>query len=286
METTLPDPSGARKLRVTNVQSHVAGSLLLLQDITEEKKNEEQWLIAEKLASVGRMAAGLAHEIGTPLNIISGRAELIQTMQSTICNECEVKSVCPVEQHIAVIFRQIDRISGIIQQLLSQARQPRSQKSNFDLNDCINWVTEFLNPYLEKKDIDLHVNVTPNLPLLYGYADQMQQLLLNLLTNSIDAINGKHGHIGIAANTVNGEIVLVISDNGSGIPEANLTKIFDPFFTTKEFGKGTGLGLTVSANIVRSHEGRIEVESSPESGTRFTIHLPCRQPQQVMAEAR
>jgi signal transduction histidine kinase len=277
------DPTGLRKLRVTSLQSQDSGSLLLLQDVTKEKKMEDQWLIAEKLASVGRMAAGLAHEIGTPLNIISGRAELLQTIQGTDCSKCDSKPVCSVDKHIRVIFQQIDRISGIIQQLLVQAREPRSQRSYFQPDSSISAVVDLMKPCMEKRNIELVTEIQKDLPSIYGFPDQLQQVLINLLSNASDAINGKGGHIGISAEKVQGDLELSIEDNGAGITQENLTKIFDPFFTTKEFGKGTGLGLTVTANIIRSHGGQIEVTSELQKGTRFTIRLPVAQLPQLPA---
>jgi len=264
-------PDSNSLLRVVALQSHESGTLLLLQDISTAKQTEEQWLIAEKMASVGRMAAGLAHEIGTPLNIISGRAELIQTAQANICGECTHE--CPVEKHTRVIFQQIERISRIIQQLLTQARQTNVDRELFSLNACVAKVTEFLQHETEKKNIQLQLKLQEDIPRLFGFADQFQQVLINLLTNSMDALE-QGGTIEIITQCRGGCVELSVADSGCGISSDNLTKIFDPFFTTKEFGKGTGLGLTVTSNIIRSHGGSIEVQSKIGKGTRFMIHIP------------
>lgn len=271
-------PNGEIDLRVIAIQSQGGGHLLLLQDISDEHKSEDQWIITEKMATIGRMAAGLAHEIGTPLNIISGRAELIESMQTAVCAKCDGRSTCAVGKHISVIFQQIERITRIIQQLLSQAREPARQKEMFSLNDTVQKVVTFVQPELDKKNIHLNLHLQNNLPEIYGSTDQYQQVLINLLTNAMDAVNGNGGKITISTISEKDHINLIVEDNGSGIPDANLTKIFDPFFTTKEFGKGTGLGLTVTSNIVRSHGGTIDVKSKMDQGTQIIIHLPTDPP--------
>jgi signal transduction histidine kinase len=273
-ELELDSPAGETLLRVLALQSHEGGYLLLLQDVTTEHKKEEQWLITEKMATIGRMAAGLAHEIGTPLNIISGRAELIESMQASVCVSCEATTNCAVNKHISVIFQQIERITRIIQQLLAQARGPALEKEVFCLNSSVQKVIAFLQPELEKKHIHLKFNLQKNLPSIYGSSDQYQQILINLMTNAMDAVEGKEGRIEIRTELKGQELELSIKDNGVGIPETNLTKIFDPFFTTKEFGRGTGLGLTVTSNIVRSSGGRIDVSSKVDQGTEVLVHIP------------
>jgi signal transduction histidine kinase len=276
-EFECPNPAEDRLLRIDALQSHPSGSLLLLHDATTEKKQEEKWLVAEKMASVGRMAAGLAHEIGTPLNIISGRAELIEQMQAKICVDCKHSPECAVQKHIRIIFEQIERISAIIRQLLTQTREPSVAKQYFDLNTCVERVVEFLQPVFEKNNITLQSHLSRNLPNLYGFPDQFQQVLINLLSNSVDALESG-GRIQVSTKFQDGSIALAVTDSGCGISQTDLTRIFDPFFTTKEFGKGTGLGLTVTSNIVRAHGGTIDVQTKPHQGTSFTIHLPVEAP--------
>jgi len=272
------NPTEDKLLRIDSLQSHPNGSLLMLHDATADKKQEERWLVAEKMASVGKMAAGLAHEIGTPLNIISGRAELIEQMQAKICIECNQSLECGVQKHIRIIFEQIERISGIIRQLLTQTREPASSKQYFDINTCVERVVEFLQPVFEKNNITLQPHLAGNLPNLYGFPDQFQQVLINLISNSVDAMDSKGGKIQITTKYEDDAVSLAVSDDGCGISQTDLTRIFDPFFTTKEFGKGTGLGLTVTSNIVRAHGGTIDVHTKPNQGTAFTIHIPVEAP--------
>lgn len=269
------NPAGNVTLRVVALQSHEHGCLLLLHDATQEKKREENWLMTEKMASIGRMSAGLAHEIGTPLNIILGRAELIEETQSNFCKKCEEQPNCGLQKHIQIIFQQIERISNIIQQLLTQARTPESpNKQLFSINSCVENVVNFLRPVLDKKNITLHLSLQENMPELFGFPDQFQQVLINLISNSIDAMEGKKGPVHVSTTSRDHHIELSVTDTGCGISDTNLTRIFDPFFTTKEFGKGTGLGLTVTSNIVRAHGGSIDVRTKLDQGTMISIQLP------------
>ena len=259
------NPDGTLRLRVFPLQSYESGTLLLIQDITDAKKMEEQWLIAEKMASIGRMAAGLAHEIGTPLNVISGRAELLQAALPHSESQ---------QKHTSVILDQTERIAGIIQQLLTHARQTAEHQEDFSLNVVVRKAVDLLHPELDKKGIAVHLELQDELPEVYGFSDQFHQVVINLMTNAMDAMEGKQGSIQIATSQSDGCAQLAVVDTGCGICEEHMSKVFDPFFTTKEFGKGTGLGLTVTSNIVHSHGGTIEVQNVETGGTRFVVHLP------------
>lgn len=269
-------PMDDSHLKVLSLQSQQRGFLLLLQDVTQEKTLEEQYIIAEKVSAFGRLAGGLAHETGTPLNVISGRAEIIQALPDSMCPACSERTKPLIDKHIAVIFQQIERISGIIQQLLAQTKEEDQQAKPYSVNECVKQVIEFVKPDLSRESIRVELLLAENLPDLHGFPDQIRHVLLHLLLNAMDAVHGKPGVLEVATTRRNGQILLSVRDNGAGIPRENLTRIFDPFFTTKEFGKGTGLGLSVASNLVRAHHGRIEVESQPGQGTRFLITLPVR----------
>jgi two-component system, sporulation sensor kinase E len=199
-------------------------------------------------------------------------------MQAKTCVYCNHLPECTLQKHIRIIFEQIERISGIIRQLLTQTREPASAKQYFDLNTCVERVVEFLQPVFEKNNITFQSHLSRNLPNIYGFPDQFQQILINLMSNSVDAINSHGGNIAVSTKYENGFVFLDVADDGCGISQSDLTRIFDPFFTTKEFGKGTGLGLTVTSNIVRSHGGTIDVHTKPNQGTSFSIHLPIEAP--------
>ena len=263
-------------LNVLSLQLQQRGHLLLLQDITRQKTLEEQFIIAEKLSAFGRIAGGLAHETGTPLNIISGRAEILQALPDSLCQHCGERARPLIDKHISVIFQQIERISGIIQQLLAQTKEEEQQARAYSINDCVKQAVEFVKPDMERDGVHMEMLLASDLPDLYGFPDQMRHVLLHLLLNAKDAVQGKAGVIEVATLQKDARLLLSVRDNGAGIPWENLTRIFDPFFTTKEFGKVTGLGLSVASSLVHAHRGRIDVESQVGQGTRFLITLPVR----------
>lgn len=267
-------PLDDSRLNVLSLQSQQRGYLILLQDITREKTLEEQFIIAEKMSAFGRIAGGLAHETGTPLNIISGRAEILQALPDSLCPACRERTKPSVDKHISVIFQQIERISGIIHQLLAQTKEEDQQAKPYSVNDCVKQVIDFVNPDLNRDSVHVELQLAEGLPDLYGFPDQIRHVLLHLLLNAMDAVHGKAGVLEVVTAQRDGKVLLSVRDNGAGIPRENLTRIFDPFFTTKEFGKGTGLGLSVASSLIHAHHGRIEVESQVGQGTRFLITLP------------
>lgn len=261
-------------IEILSLQSQETGFLLLLRDVTQQQTIEQQFIIAEKMSAFGRIAGGLAHEMGTPLNIISGRAEIIQSMCSSLCPACQERANPQVKKHISVIFQQIERISGIIQQLLAQSAEEETSLRKFSVNDCVKKAIDYVNPDIKRDGVHVEMMLGENLPELQGHPDQIEHVVLHLLLNALDATQGKDGVLEVATLRQNGSVLLSVRDNGSGISPENLTRVFDPFFTTKEFGKGTGLGLSVASTLVRAHGGKIEVESQIGHGTRFLITLP------------
>jgi signal transduction histidine kinase len=269
-------PLDESHLNVLSLQLRQRGHLLLLQDITRQKTLEEQFIIAEKMSAFGRIAGGLAHETGTPLNIISGRAEILQALPDSLCQHCAERARPLIDKHISVIFQQIERISGIIQQLLAQTKEEEQQARPYSINDCVKQAADFVKSDMDRDGIHLEMLLAADLPELHGFPDQIRHVLLHLLLNAKDAVQGKAGVIEVATLQKDARLLLSVRDNGAGIPRENLTRIFDPFFTTKEFGKGTGLGLSVASSLVHAHGGRIDVESQVGQGTRFLITLPIR----------
>ena len=231
---------------------------------------------SEKLASVGQLAAGLAHEIGTPLNIIGGRAEFLLRRS---------RSPEEISDNLQIIRSQIDRIAGIVRQLLEFSRRREPAFRNVELPFLFNKVTELLEHKIVEKNIKVKIVIDDALPSIQADPDQLQQVFINLLLNSLHALQ-PGGAIKIAASVVdkadgNGisnrnrqKVRIEFEDNGAGIPAETLSQVFDPFFTTKDVGEGTGLGLSVSYGIVRDHGGEIRAESRPGEFTRFTVDLP------------
>lgn len=237
----------------------------------EELKRFERLLIqSEKMAVVGQLAAGLAHEINNPASIILARLEcMLSELQNGL--QPELSSLIT---DLQVIGKHARRITTTTQSLLSFARRPTETFQLVDLNEVVEGVLSLLGNQLEKAQIQLQKHLDCKLPFVYGNPDHLQQVLINLLQNARDAII-REGIIRVASySSVPGWVKIEVSDTGVGIAPENLERIFDPFFTTKEVGKGTGLGLFVTQGIIENHGGRIEVNSQPGQGATFIITLP------------
>jgi len=226
---------------------------------------------ASKMASIGRLAAGVAHEINNPLAIINEKAGLLKDM-------VEISEDFPRKdksvQLVDSIIASVDRCSTITHRLLGFARHMDVSPEKIDIEVMVKEVLGFLEKEAQYRDIEIQTFFDENLPMIDSDKGQLQQVLLNLVNNAFEAMD-KGGRVGILAeqkgpNTVD----IVISDNGPGIPKADIDNIFEPFFTTKR--EGTGLGLSITYGIVKKLKGDIKVDSSPERGTSFTITLPVR----------
>ncbi len=221
----------------------------------------------ERLATLGRLSAGMAHELGTPLNVISGRAKLIASEELT-----------PSETtHSAkIIGEQAERMTHIMRQLLDYARRGESRKQLINVAEQLKIVIEMLHSTANKQRIETELNL-PSEPLqIKADPGQIQQVLLNLAMNGIQAM-GRGGQlkIDLARHPEDMSLLQIsITDQGSGILPEDLAHIFDPFYTTKEVGHGTGLGLSIAQGIVNEHGGQIEIESTPGAGSCFRLTLP------------
>jgi PAS domain S-box-containing protein len=239
---------------------------VILRDITERKRLEEQLRRTERVAELGTVASGMAHEIGTPMNVILGRAEYL--MKRT--NDETLK------KGLQTIISQVERITRVMNQLLSFARRRPPERRSLNLRDIVEGALDMFHDRLARRRIKVEMDFEAACPPVHADADQMNQVLINLLMNAIDAMPDG-GRIRIAARPVEPNAVeWTIADTGSGIPSDTLAKVFDPFFTTKEFGAGTGLGLTVVKGIMEEHGGEISVESEVGKGTTFKMILPRR----------
>jgi signal transduction histidine kinase len=224
---------------------------------------------AERLALSGRIMAEVAHEVGTPLHSVMGHLELLR-------EDLDRDGVSDaVERRLAVIGSQLRRVTEIIAQLLDLTRRAPSPPAVVDLNRLVRETSELVRPVVTAAGLSLDVAADATLPSLVGHGDQLQQVVLNLLTNAMDA-TPPGGRIDVATRPVDGAVELEVRDTGRGIGEAERKRIFDPFFSTKEPGRGTGLGLFISAEIVRDHHGRIELDSVEGRGSTFRVVLPLR----------
>jgi PAS domain S-box-containing protein len=249
-----------------------AGAVLLLEDITERRGLEKAARQSEKLAALGTLAAGLAHELNNPIGIISSRAELMLLEAKTEPLSADVA------EDLHVIHRHAQRVARITQGLLSFARHSSGQRERVDLNRVVDETLLLVERMIVRDGVSLRRALGPDLPPIWGDANALQQVVMNLLTNARDAVKGG-GEISIetraTAEPPNG-VQLTVRDTGPGIPPEVLPKIFDPFFTTKT--DGTGLGLSISYGIVRDHRGTVDVRSSRGEGTTFVLTFRGAQP--------
>ncbi len=254
--------------RALERHGHLDGAVLAINDRTEQVHLTEQLRHAEKLATVGQLAAGLAHEIGTPLNVISGRAEMVLK---------KLPEGDGLKDHLTRIVGQIDRISGIVSQMLVFARKQAPHKETFDLPQLIDRLIGLLSHQLEQAHIAVEWK-NPGPLNLHADPDQVQQVIMNLLINARQAMVGG-GTIQVRCEPANPSaggryLCVTVSDNGPGMADDVARRIFDPFFTTKAPGQGTGMGLTVAHGIVSAHGGWIDVTTQPGRGSRFAVFLP------------
>jgi len=255
----------------------IAGAVLAIEDVTDRVTLAQEVQQAEKLAVVGQLTAGIAHQIGTPLNVISGSAEYLMMEWG----EGEERP-----QELEIIIAQTDRITKLIQQLLNFARPGHMEVRPLDLNELLQAVLTLTEHQIAKGQISVKTDFEADLPQIPGDANQLEQAFLNIIINAWHAMpdgghlilgthavpaSDRHRRVGRAAQS---GVEVVIEDTGTGIAPEHIPKIFDPFFSTKGVGKGTGLGLAISRRIVEDHRGSIEVESTVGRGTTFTIWLP------------
>ncbi len=245
--------------------------LLVVEDLSNVHALESQLLRAEKLATVGILAAGIAHEIGTPLGVVRGRAEYVLG---------KLGAQHPQAGGMQVIIEQIDRVSRTIRQLLDFSRVQPAAVRAVPVETLLRGTQELLRVEAERRKVRVEVEVAERLPLLSADPDQVQQVVLNLALNACDACE-RGGVVRLSAQAEAPEspgawsgVRVTVRDDGCGIPAESLHRVFDPFFTTKKRGQGTGLGLAVVAQIVRNHGGRIEIESEPGQGTCVTLWWP------------
>ncbi|PDW03012.1 PAS domain-containing protein [Candidatus Viridilinea mediisalina] len=234
------------------------------RDLTERRRLEAQIIQSAKIASLGVMAGGIAHELRNPLAIISASAQLIEEHS----NNPELQ-----QQATRRIIASAERASLIIEHLLRFAHPPQERYRLVDTNEVLDDVLTMMDHQLVSAQIDLHCELSPELPLIYGNPELLAQVFTNMILNACNAMT-QGGKLSISTSTQGEHVVVRFCDTGTGIPREHLSKIFDPFFTTRAVGQGTGLGLSISYSIVRQHHGTIEVQSELGRGTSFEIMLP------------
>ena len=240
------------------------GRLLLFDDVTQRERMEEQMSQTEKLTSLGLLAAGVAHEVNTPLAVISNYIQMLAK---------QMPEGDPRQSIIEKIVKQTFRASEIVNNLLNFSRTGAAEAADVDVNRVVEETLSLVSHPLKTSQIQVVKHLGETLPPVRGSANKLQQVFLNLFLNARDAMPGG-GLLEIRTAAHNGSVEIEVVDTGAGIPREHIHRIFDPFFTTKSNGRGTGLGLSVSYGIIKEHAGKIDVRSTPGKGTSFHVEFP------------
>jgi two-component system, NtrC family, sensor kinase len=251
----------------------INGTLIVIENVTERAQLEQQLLEREKLSSIGLLAAGVAHEVNTPLAGISSYAQMLLQ---------QVDEGDPTRKLLEKIHVQTVRASGIVNNLLNFSRTGDAQFREVDINRVLEDTLQLLEPQLRGAKFKISCTYGERLQPAFGSASKLQQVFMNMILNARDAMpNG--GRLTVHTRAVDSSLVIDFRDTGMGIAPENIARIYDPFFTTKGIGQGTGLGLALSYGIIQEHNGRIFVESRPGEGAHFTIKLPTAFARQMQA---
>jgi len=241
-------------------------SVHVARDITERKKMEEQLIVTDRVASIGELSSGIAHELNNPLTSIIGLSELL----------LDEKVPDGVREDLTLIHKEAQRTAQVVQNLLTFARKQPQEKKLVNINDVIPKVLE-LRAYEQRvSNIEVNTRFASDLPEIMADGFQLQQVFLNLVINAEYFMTEAHrrGTLTITTERAGDIVRASFADDGPGIAKENLGHLFDPFFTTKEVGKGTGLGLSICHGIITEHGGRIYAESKAGKGATFIVELP------------
>ncbi|HZK10928.1 MAG TPA: ATP-binding protein [Atribacterota bacterium] len=251
---------------LTDESGEITGMVAVIRDITEIKDLNEEVARHKRLSALGKLSAGIAHEIRNPLSSIRGLAQFVYNSFSKTDER---------KEDLNTIIQEVDRLNKLVVQVLDFAKLQKPNLTRFSLNDLIGKITELFKLETKNKQINFSSELSPDISQIQADEDQVRQILMNVIINAIQAIP-KKGEIKIKTEKTlfKGEpaIKLMIEDSGIGIPEKDFTQIFDPFFSTKD--EGSGLGLSIVYKLVEAHQGEIKVESQEGEGTKFVIFLP------------
>jgi len=254
----------ASPLYTENAQQ--AGAVLVMRDITERKMLQQKLVLRDRLASIGELVSGVAHELNNPLTSVIGFSDLL--LQRDFPPD--------VVEELNYINKEARRSASTVKNLLAFSRQHPQEKTAVDINHIISQVLELRAHAARRKNIVLSADLTENLPPVMGDISQLQQVFLNVILNAEQSISAAHdrGILTIKTSQKESTVLINVTDDGEGIPEEFMDRIFNPFFTTRDVGKGAGLGLSICHGIISEHRGKISVESQPGTGTTVLIELP------------
>ena len=248
--------------------------LMFKRDVTMEKEYQAKFYQAEKMATIGMLAAGVAHEVNNPLTAVSGFAEGIKRRLHRLEGSVDDKLYGEFKEYTDTILKECARCQTIVQTLLTFSRPVVADFTQVSINQVIKDTVRILQHHFKgHPKLKVSLSLGEVLPMVRGDEAQLKQVALNLLTNAVDAI-GEEGELCVATTIHEGGVRIAVSDTGCGIPEKDLDKLFEPFFTTKPVGKGIGIGLATCYHIVQEHGGEISVNSELGTGTCFSVTLP------------
>src|SRR5437870_3409206 len=254
------------------------GHVMILRDITESRRTAQQTIESERLNALTLLAAGVAHEIGNPLNSLHIHLQLMQRSVQKLDGEAKAE----LEQSIDIARSEVNRLDSIVTQFLRAIRPSRPQLRLENLNTIVEEAVRFFTPEIQGRDIVVEQELRSDLPLLQLDRDQMKQAFYNVIKNSLEAMQ-RHGTLRIHTDLDDTHVLIRFVDTGSGMSAGNLSRVFEPYFTTKP--SGTGLGLLIVRRVVREHGGELSIESSQGKGLTLTIRLPYIQKPVRMLEA-
>ncbi|MGI8403053.1 MAG: ATP-binding protein [Gemmatimonadaceae bacterium] len=258
-------PAAVTLSHIRDPGNEIVGLVIGVRNLTEERKVADHLGRTEKLAAIGELVAGVAHELNNPLTGISTFAQLL----------LEDKLEGEQLESVSLIKREADRAIGVIRDLLLFARKTEARDVTVDINTVVRHTARLRALASRSNGIEVHMHLDESHPKVRGDEQKLQQVLLNLLVNAESALHDAQvRHLSLITRHRNGAVAIVVADTGHGMPQSTSQRIFEPFFTTKPPGEGTGLGLSVSYGIIQAHQGTISVESTPDVGTTFTISLP------------
>lgn len=244
--------------------------------LLEKERTQEQLIQSESLAAIGQLVAGIAHELNNPL---ASASSLIQTDIELIQEQAEKRQVDQaLLEDLAYSLKELNKTKDIVKSILDLSRQTQTYLEDVDMNAVIDEALQVLHNQYKSMEVTIEKHYDPNLPTIQGNFSNLGQVLINIVNNALQALPDGRGKISLstACHQDTDSVIVECRDDGNGIPPEIMKDIFKPFFTTKEVGKGTGLGLYVSYEIIKKHAGEIRVSSEREKGTTFTIVLPCK----------
>jgi len=255
-------------------ESHI---LVFKRDVSREKDYQAKFFQAEKMATIGMLATGVAHEVNNPLTAIFGFAEGLRRRLPALKEKVDPRVMEDIEDYVATILLECRRCQDIVTTLLTFSRQKTVSFAAVSLNNVVNDTLKLLRSHLKQRNqakITVRVDLCENLPMVHGDEHQIKQVMLNLLVNAMDAITGPGRIVITTFQSSEGSVCLSVEDSGCGVPPEHMDKLFEPFFTTKRSGKGIGIGLSTCMSIVKKHQGDITVASTPGKGATFTVKFP------------